>query len=181
MSGLDVYVLGGGNSAGQIATHLARAGARVTIVIRRDSLAHQMSDYLVQEIGATSGISVRTHTQIVGAGTDVRLEHLVLRHTGTGAEETVKADALFVFIGAQPHTEWLKGAVALDDNGFILTGRDIPTGAWSLDRPPAFLETSMPGVFAAGDIRHRSVKRVAAAVGEGSTATLLVREYLDGR
>jgi thioredoxin reductase (NADPH) len=92
----------------------------------------------------------------------------------------VKADALFVFIGARPHTEWLADVVALDDHGFIVTGKDIPPESWMLDRPPAVLETSMPGVFAAGDIRRGSVKRVAAAVGEGSTATLLVREYLEG-
>lgn len=179
MSGLDVYVLGGGNSAGQIATHLAGAGARATIVVRRDSLRYQMADYLVREIDATPGVAVRVNTQIVGAGSDNRLEHLVLRDTVTGAEETVKADALFVFIGAVPHTEWLDGTIALDDRRFVLTGRDVPDTDWQLSRPAAFLETSMPGVFAAGDLRHGSVKRVAAAVGEGSTATLLVREYLD--
>ena len=180
MSDLDVFVLGGGNSAGQIATHLARNGARVTIVIRGESLARGMSDYLVREIDAARDVQVRLNTQVVGAGSERQLEWLTLRESSTGAEETVKADALFVFIGAQPHTEWLKGTVALDDHGFVLTGRDIPDQAWPLERAAAFLETSVPGVFAAGDIRHRSVKRVAAAVGEGSTATLLVREYLDG-
>ena len=179
MSGLDVFVLGGGNSAGQIATHLAGVGARVTLLIRRETLGPPMADYLIQEVEATPGVTVRAHTEVVGAGSSRQLEHLVLRNVATGAEETVKADALFVFIGARPHSEWLEGSIALDDHGFVLTGRDVPSEAWPLDRPPAFLETSMPGVFAAGDIRHRSVKRVAAAVGEGSTATLLVREYLE--
>ena len=179
MSGLDVFVLGGGNSAGQIATHLAGIGARTTLLIRRETLGPPMTDYLIQEIHATAGLQVRTSTEVVGAGSERQLEWLTLRDRSTGAEETVKADALFVFIGAQPHTEWLAGAVELDDHGFVLTGRDIPSDAWSLERAPEFLETSIPGVFAAGDIRRGSVKRVAAAVGEGSTATLLVREYLD--
>jgi thioredoxin reductase (NADPH) len=181
MSGLQVYVIGGGNSAGQVATHLAGAGAHVTMLIRRDSLRSSMTDYLVQEVEATGGVRIRPHTEVVGAGSVRRLEHLVLRDTETGAEESVKADALFIYIGARPYTQWLEGSVALDDKGFVLTGREIPAEAWTLDRPPAFLETSMPGVFAAGDIRHTSVKRVAAAVGEGSTATLLVREYLHTR
>ena len=179
MSGLDVFVLGGGNSAGQIATHLANVGARVTLLVRSDALATSMAAYLIQEIEATPGVQVRLNTQVVAAGSEQQLEWLRLRDSSTGAEEDVKADALFVFIGAQPHTEWLRGTLALDDHGFVLTGREIPADAWPLDRPPAFLETSMPGVFAAGDIRHGSVKRVAAAVGEGSTATLLVRDYLN--
>ncbi len=179
MSGLDVFVLGGGNSAGQIATHLAGCGARTTLLIRRD-LGPPMTDYLIKEIQAARGLAVREHAEIVSAGSEQQLEHLVLRDTRTNDEESVKADALFVFIGARPHTEWLADVVALDDHSFIVTGRDIPPDSWMLDRPPALLETSMPGVFAAGDIRRGSVKRVAAAVGEGSTATLLVREYLEG-
>ncbi len=179
MSGLDVFVLGGGNSAGQIATHLAAYGARTTLLIRRE-LGPPMADYLIKEIQAAGGLTVREHTEVVRAGSEQQLEHLVLRDSRTNDEETVKADALFVFIGARPHTEWLADVVALDDHGFIVTGKDIPPESWMLDRPPALLETNMPGVFAAGDIRRGSVKRVAAAVGEGSTATLLVREYLEG-
>jgi thioredoxin reductase (NADPH) len=180
MSGLDVFVVGGGNSAGQIATHLAGVGATTTLLIRAEQLGPPMTQYLIDEIGAAKGLTVRPRTQVVGAaGSALQLEELVLRDTKTGEEETVYADALFVFIGADPHTEWLRGTAALDDNGFVMTGREIPSDAWALERAPAFLETSMPGVFAAGDIRHRSVKRVAAAVGEGSTATLLVRDYLD--
>jgi thioredoxin reductase (NADPH) len=124
---------------------------------------------------------VRGNTEVVGAGSESRLEHLVLRDRVTDDTETVPADALFVFIGARPHTDWLDAALALDDNGFVLTGRDLTEacpGRWPLERPPAWLEASIPGVFAAGDIRHGSVKRVAAAVGEGSTAAMLVREQL---
>jgi thioredoxin reductase (NADPH) len=183
MGGLDVFVLGGGNSAGQSAAHLASAGARVTVLIRGASIAASMSDYLVQELDA-AGVKVRCNTEVVGAGSETRLEHLDLRDRTTDETETVAADALFIFIGARPHTDWLAGPLALDDNGFVLTGRDLTEhGAerWPLDRPPAWLETSIPGVFAAGDIRHGSVKRVAAAVGEGSTAAMLVREYLASR
>ena len=178
MSDLDVFVLGGGNSAGQIATHLAGVGARATLLVRGEELAASMAAYLIEEIEATRGLQVRMSTEVVGAGSEQQLEWLALRDRSTGAEQTVNADALFVFIGARPHTEWLDGIVSLDEHGFVLTGRDLPTEAWTLERPPAFLETSVAGVFAAGDIRRGSVKRVAAAVGEGSTATLLVREYL---
>jgi thioredoxin reductase (NADPH) len=180
MGGLDVFVLGGGNSAGQSAAHLASAGAHVTVLVRGESVAASMSDYLVRELDA-AGVKVRCSTEVVGAGSESRLEHLVLRDRVTGDTEAVAADALFVFIGARPHTDWLDGTLALDDNGFVLTGRDLAEGSpgrWPLDRPPAWLETSIPNVFAAGDIRHGSVKRVAAAVGEGSTAAMLVREHL---
>jgi thioredoxin reductase (NADPH) len=180
MGGLDVYVLGGGNSAGQSAAHLARAGARVTVLIRGESAATSMSDYLVQELDA-AGVTVRCNTEVTGAGSESRLERLELRDRVTNETETVAADALFVFIGARPHTDWLVSTLALDDHGFVLTGRDLTEArpeSWSLDRPPSWLETSIPGVFAAGDIRHGSVKRVAAAVGEGSTAAMLVREQL---
>ena len=181
MVGLDVYVVGAGNSAAQSAAHLADAGGRVTLLVRGDSLAKTMSDYLVRQLSAAPQVTVRLNTEVVGAGTDGRLDRLVLRDRVSGAEETVPADALFVFIGAEPHTEWLAGTVALDDLGFVLTGADLiahAPEAWGLERQPAWLETSMPGVFAAGDIRHGSIKRVAAAVGEGSTAAMLVREFL---
>jgi len=160
MGGLDVFVLGGGNSAGQAAAHLANAGAHVTVLVRGTSLAASMSDYLVRELEGSQNVTVRFGTEVVGAGT------------------------LFVFIGARPHTDWLDSVLALDANGFVLTGRDIveqDPESWPLERAPAWLETSMPKVFAAGDIRHGSVKRVAAAVGEGSTAAILVREQLTRR
>jgi thioredoxin reductase (NADPH) len=176
MGGLDVFVLGGGNSAGQATCHLAGAGAQVTVLVRGDSLAPRMTDYLIREIGALPNVTVRLGTRVVGASSPNRLETLVLEDSN--GTETVKADALFVFIGARPQTAWLSDTVELDVDGYVLTGGDLPDGAWPLERPPTFLETSMPGVFAAGDIRHRSKKRVAAAVGEGSTALLLVQDYL---
>jgi thioredoxin reductase (NADPH) len=178
MGALDVVVLGGGNSAGQAAAHLAAGGARVTIVVRGQTLATTMSDYLQQEIAGSPNIEVRYHAEVIDATGGHRLAALELRDTVNGSTETVRADALFVFIGARPHTEWLDGSLALDAYGFLLTGDDLiqeQPAAWPLQgRPPAWLETSCPGVFAAGDIRHGSTKRVAAAVGEGSTAALLV-------
>ena len=168
MGGLRVAVLGGGNSAGQAAAHLAAAGAEVTVLIRGDSLSKSMSDYLVQQLGGTPNVAVRTEVKLAAARGDGQLAALVLRQ---GAEGTVEleTDALFVFIGARPHTGWLTGTIDLDDHGYVLTGRGGAT----------WLETSMPGVFAAGDIRSGSIKRVAAAVGEGSTAAMLAREYLE--
>jgi thioredoxin reductase (NADPH) len=183
MGGLDTFVLGGGNSAGQAAVHLAGAGARVTILLRGSSLAATMSDYLRREIAAADNIGVVANSEVIDAGGPERVDHLVIRDRTDGMTRSAKADALFIFIGAMPHTEWLGGALAIDDLGFLLTGPDlIPRGtpAWPLDRPPAWLETSTPGVFAAGDIRHGSTKRVAAAVGEGSTAAMLVGCRLTG-
>jgi thioredoxin reductase (NADPH) len=177
MHGLDVCVLGAGNSAAQAAAHLASAGAHVTMLVRGSSLTTSMSDYLVREIDAAPNIAVRLNTEAVDAGTNGRLDHLVVRDSKSGNTSELAVHALFVFIGARPRTDWLKGVVALDERGFVLTGRDLD-GIWSLGRAPAWLETNVPGVFAAGDIRFGSVKRVAAAVGEGSTAAMLVREYL---
>ncbi|MFD2419827.1 FAD-dependent oxidoreductase [Amycolatopsis pigmentata] len=177
MSGRDVYVLGGGNSAGQAALYLARYARRVTLVVRGRSLADGMSQYLVSEIEATPGLRVRPGTEIVGGGGDGWLERLVLRDRMTGTEETVDADGLCVMIGARPHTDWLPPQVARDAHGFVLTGADLGEGhRWRAGRDPLLLETSMPGVFAAGDVRHGSVKRVAAAVGEGSVAIQLLHQ-----
>ena len=184
MGGLEVFVLGGGNSAGQAAAHLANGGAHVTVLVRGASLATTMSDYLVREIEASPNISVRFGSEVVGAGSDGQLDHLVLHDRTDGTTTTVPADGLFIFIGARPHTEWLRGIVTLDDHGFVLTGRDLieaDPGGWPLERSPYWLETSMPNVFAAGDIRYGSVKRVAAAVGEGSTAAMFVREQIARR
>jgi thioredoxin reductase (NADPH) len=167
MGGLRVAILGGGNSAGQAAAHLAAAGAAVTVLIRGDSLGKSMSDYLVQQLEGTPGVTIRTRVQLADALGDDRLTALVLDEAG-GGQLVLESDALFVFIGARPHTDSLAGVVDLDDHGFVLTGRD---GA-------AWLETSVPGVYAAGDIRAGSIKRVAAAVGEGSTAAMLAREHL---
>jgi thioredoxin reductase (NADPH) len=167
MAGLNVAVMGGGNSAGQAAAHLASGGANVMVLVRGESINKSMSDYLVQQLEGISNVSIRTQVQVVDALGEGRLSGLVLADA-SGLRETIETSALFMFIGARPSTEWLEGVVDLDDHGFILTGRNGAT----------WLETSMSGVFAAGDIRAGSIKRVAAAVGEGSTASMLAREHL---
>jgi thioredoxin reductase (NADPH) len=185
LSGKDAYVVGGGNSAGQAVLHLARYARRVTLVVRARSLQAGMSHYLIQEIEATPNIDVRICTEVVSGIGEGRLQQLVLHKKGGGEQETVAADALFVLIGADPHTDWLPPDIARDPNGFLLTGEELSDDFnWSLERRPYSLETSMPGVFAAGDVRRSSVKRVASAVGEGSIAirlaqTLLADEQLD--
>ena len=179
MAGKDAYIVGGANSAGQAALHLARYARRVTLVVRAESLDAGMSHYLIREVEATPNVEVRTDTAVVGGGGDGRLQHLVLRKTAGGGHEEVAADGLFVLIGAQPHTDWLPAEVARDERGFVLTGQDLAGRArWELARRPFSLETSMPGVFAAGDVRNGSVKRVASAVGEGSIAIQLVHDLL---
>ncbi|MGB2709930.1 MAG: FAD-dependent oxidoreductase [Conexibacter sp.] len=174
LSGKDVFVAGGGNSAGQAALHLARYARRVTLVVRGATLEAGMSYYLTQEVLATPSIDVRTSTTVVGGGGDGRLRELVLREAGGDDEETVAAHALFVLIGARPHTDWLPPDITRDRHGFLRTGEDLRNDRWPLERRPLALETSMPGVLAAGDVRHGSVKRVASAVGEGSVAVQLV-------
>jgi len=178
MTGRRVVVVGGGNSAGQAAIYLARRAEMVTIVIRRESLTESMSDYLVQEIDAATNITVRPYTEIVGAVGRGRLEGLSLQDSRTRQTETVPAEALFVMIGAEPRTDWLDGVVARDPRGYLLTGPDIPPAMWTLSRPAAFLETSLPGVFAVGDVQHDSTKRVATSVGSGAMAIRLVHQYL---
>ena len=179
LTGRAVYVAGGGNSAGQAALHLARYARRVTLLVRAESLAAGMSHYLVRVVEATPNLDVRTGTVVVGGGGEGRLQELVLRERAAGEETAVAADALFVLIGARPHTDWLPGEIARDRHGFLYTGEDLPADHdWPLDRRPLALETSMPGVLAAGDVRHGSVKRVASAVGEGSIAAQLVHALL---
>jgi thioredoxin reductase (NADPH) len=179
MRGRTVFVAGGGNSAGQAALHLAKWARQVTILVRASSLAASMSDYLIREIGAAPNIDVRYRVQVAdGTGTSY-LQSLVLQDTVSGARRSVPADALFVLIGARPRTDWLGQAVARDRWGFILTGPDLPAGnRWPPGRPPLPLETSLPGVFAAGDVRRGSVTRVASAVGEGAATIPLVHRYL---
>jgi thioredoxin reductase (NADPH) len=180
MSGQKVFVLGGANSAGQVALHLARYARRLTLVARSPSLEAGMSHYLVRQLAATPNVDVRLGTEIVGGGGDGWLTHLVLRDRTSGAEETVAADGLYLSIGARPHTEWLPGEIVRDDQGFVLTGADVPREApWPLDRAPFPLETSMPGVLAIGDARAGSLKRVASAVGAGSIAIRVVHRLLD--
>jgi thioredoxin reductase (NADPH) len=186
MKGERVFVVGGGNSAGQAAVHLARYAAQVTMLVRGPSLAETMSDYLVRELEATGDVTVRYDTEVVDGHGDGRLSGLTLRDRTTGATETVPATALFILIGAEPHTGWLPGTVRRDRWGFVVTGTDLlqdgqPPMGWPLDRPPMPLETGLPGVFAAGDVRHGSTKQVASAVGEGSVAVRLVHEYLTHR
>src|SRR5215210_4280264 len=156
----------------------ARYAREVSLVVRAESLAAGMSHYLVREIEATSNVTVRTGTKMVGGGGDGRLEELVLREGASGQEDTVSADALFVLIGARPHTDWLPPEIFRDAHGFLLTGDELPSEAWPLERRPFTHETSMPGVLAAGDVRRGSVKRVASAVGEGSFAIQLAHSLL---
>jgi thioredoxin reductase (NADPH) len=177
-TGRDVYAVGGGNSAGQAALHLARYAGRVTLVARAQSLETGMSHYLVQAVESAPNVDVRTGTEVIGGGGEGHLERLVLRERGGTDAETVRADALFVLIGARPQTNWLPADIERDEHGFLLTGDDVAADVWPLERRPLSLETSMPGVLAAGDVRHASIKRVAAAVGEGSIAVQLVHQLV---
>ena len=183
-TGQDIYIVGGANSAGQAAVYLARHAKSVTILVRGSALERSMSYYLIQQIREIGNISVRTCTEVIGAGGSDHLEWLTLRDTTTGATETVDAGWLFLFIGAAPLTDWLDGVVNRDQRGFVVAGPDLsaegdrPRG-WELDRAPYHRETSVPGVFVAGDARAESAKRVASAVGEGAMAVMLVHRYLE--
>ncbi len=180
-AGGHLYVVGGGNSAGQAAVFLSQWAASVTVLIRGDGLGSTMSQYLVDRIEASDTIRVEPRTEVAGVLGGRRVEGLRLRH-GTDERE-VAADALFVFVGQAPRTAWLDGVVRRDERGFVLTGADlgVPPPGWPLDVPPLPLETSVPGVFAAGDVRHGSVGRVASSVGEGAMAVRFVHERLAGR
>ena len=183
-AGDDVYIVGAANSAGQAALHLAEHARRVVLVVRGDSIDASMSRYLVERVDAARNIEVRLDSEVVRGGGGDHLEWLHLVDRRTGAEEKVDANWLYVFIGALPRTDWVGDAVARDERGFILTGPDVGalSGAdprWPLERPPFLLETSTPGVFAAGDVRRSSMKRVASAVGEGSSAVSNVHLYLE--
>jgi thioredoxin reductase (NADPH) len=182
----DVYIVGGANSAGQAAVNFAAHARTVTLLVRGTSLENSMSYYLVQRLGTLDNVSVRTCCEVAGGAGSDHLEELTLRDNTTGTTESVKAQWLFVFIGAAPRTDWLDGVVQRDARGFILSGPDLPMEGtaprgWSDDRMPYHLETSVPGVFVAGDARAESAKRVASAVGEGAMAVMLVHRYLEGR
>lgn len=179
MEDADVVIVGGGNSAGQAAVHLSRFARSVTIAVRRESLEETMSSYLVGELSFNPRVTVRPCTEVVGAGGDGRLDWLVLRDTRTGAEEQVGCRGLFLLLGAEPRCDWLPEAVVRDARGFVLTGRDVPPERWVGDLPPANLETTVPGVFAVGDVRAGSMKRVAAASGEGASVVPLVHAWLE--
>ena len=191
-----IYVVGGANSAGQGAMYFSKYARQVTILVRGDSLAKSMSQYLIDQIEATENIDVQLHSSIVEAKGETSLEALAIKNSQTGELKTVPATSLFIFIGAVPKTDWLDGIVVRDERGFILTGPDLPrvdpakairdrlpenrVRGWRLDRAPYLLETNIPGIFAVGDVRHGSVKRVASGVGEGSICVQFVHQYLSG-
>jgi thioredoxin reductase (NADPH) len=182
-AGADVYIVGGANSAGQAAVYGAKFARSVTLLVRGDTLEQGMSQYLIDQIRGIPNIHIRGQAEVVAARGEDHLEHITIADRATGRQEEVPTNFLFIFIGAQPRTDWVGGAVARDDRGFILSGLDLMEGGsrrrdWPLDRDPFPLETSVPGVFVAGDVRHSYVKRVAAAVGEGAMAVSLVHQYL---
>ncbi len=179
----DVYIVGGANSAGQAAMYFSKYARRVVMLVRGASLSASMSQYLIDQIKKTPNIQVETHSQVVEVIGETHLEALSIHCADSGKTETVPANLLSVFIGAEPNTDWLAGVVERDERGFILTGAELvrdgkrPQG-WPLARDPYWTETSVPGIFAAGDVRHGSVKRVASGVGEGSIAVQFIHQYL---
>jgi thioredoxin reductase (NADPH) len=178
-----VYVVGGANSAGQAAMNFSKYAERVVILVRSDSLASSMSQYLIDQIKQTSNIQLWTHASVAEVHGETRLEEISVLCTDTDKVERVPASSMFIFIGALPRTDWLTGTVERDDRGFLLTGPDLMQGGqrpkgWSPDRDPFLLETNVPGIFAVGDVRHGSVKRVASGVGEGSVAVQFIHQYL---
>jgi len=183
LKGEDVYIIGGANSAGQAAIYFSRYARRVVMLVRADTLSKSMSQYLIEEIKQTPNIQVELNSAAVEVSGEVHLESISVHCSQSGETQTVPANYLFVLIGATPHTDWLTGVIERDERGFIPTGPDLmsdgkrPRG-WALDRDPYLLETSVPGIFAVGDVRRGSVKRVASGVGEGSVAVSFVHQYL---
>jgi thioredoxin reductase (NADPH) len=181
--GQDIYIVGGANSAGQAAVFFARYAKQVTLIVRSDTLERKMSHYLIHQINETKNIRVWLNSVVTEVKGEYKLERLILTNTKTGKQHDVPASGLFIYIGAEPHTDWLYDWIKRDAHGFILTGSDLrqdelENQGWMLDRQPFLLETSIPGVFAVGDVRHGSIKRIAAGVGEGSTAIQLIHQYM---
>jgi thioredoxin reductase (NADPH) len=182
----DVYIVGGANSAGQAAVHFSQYARSVTMLVRAESLSRAMSHYLVERVESIPNIRVEPHTEVVEVHGEDRLSSITIRHHDTKTDERREAGALFIFIGAEPRTDWLEGTLCRDGKGFILTGTNLlrdgkrPPG-WTLDRDPALLETNVPGVFAVGDVRNGAVRRVANSVGEGSIVLYFVNQYLANR
>jgi thioredoxin reductase (NADPH) len=179
----DVYIVGGANSAGQAAMYFSQHARKVVILCRSNDLRNGMSEYLVKQIEDALNIELRVNSGVIEAFGEDHLERLTIKNSATGEEETVPARSLFIFIGAAPRTEWLEGSVERDERGFILSGPDLMRNGkwpknWTEDRDPYLLETSVPGIFVAGDVRHGSVKRVASGVGEGSIAVQFIHQYL---
>jgi thioredoxin reductase (NADPH) len=182
--GADVFIIGGANSAGQAAMYFSRFAKNVTLLVRGDSLESSMSYYLIQQIEKKDNVHVRTRCEVIGAQGDGHLQAITICDSKNGMSTTVECGYLFVFIGAEPRTDWLGDTVARDERGFVYTGPDLLTNGtrpkgWDRDRDPFYLECSVPGIFAAGDVRANSVKRVASAVGEGAMAVTLVHRYLE--
>jgi thioredoxin reductase (NADPH) len=179
----DVYAIGGANSAGQGAIYFSQYARKVTMLVRGESLTKSMSQYLIDRIEATENIEVLTHSSVIEVHGDSSLEALAIENSLTGEVQTVPAKSLFIFIGAMPRTEWLDCLLDRDDKGFLLAGADLPRQngrprGWTLEREPYLLETNVPGIFAVGDVRHGSIKRVASGVGEGSICVQFVHRYL---
>ncbi len=181
--GEEVYIIGGANSAGQAAMYFSKYASKVIILVRGESLTKSMSQYLIDQINETPNIKVMVHSSVIEAKGETSLEAISIANSQTGETQVVSATSLFIFIGAVPRTDWLEGVLERDNRGFILTGQDLkqhgtrPKG-WTLERDPFLLETNIPGVFAVGDVRHNSIKRVASGVGEGSICVQFVHQYL---
>jgi thioredoxin reductase (NADPH) len=182
----DVFIVGGANSAGQAAVHFSEIARSVTMIVRGASLSKSMSYYLSERIATIPNIKVVPNSEVVEVAGGERLEQITIRHFDTDTSETVPAAALFIFIGAEPHTEWLDGTISRDNKGFLVTGTNLlndgkrPAG-WNIERNPYLLETSVPGVFAVGDVRDGAVRRVANSVGEGSIVLYFIRQYMRNR
>ena len=180
----DVFIVGGANSAGQAAIHFSKYAKQVTLLVRSKSLSEKMSQYFIHQISESENIRVWLNSVVTEVKGDNKLETITVTNLVTREQQTVPAAGLFIYIGAEPHTEWLDKIIQRDAHGFILTGQDLIQNElqrpqdWSIDRQPFLLETNVPGIFTAGDVRHGSIKRIAAAVGEGSTAIQLIHQYL---